>query len=55
MSKQLEKSLVRLTHELEKNAPVIRRKLRSAGVKPNPAVVDAAAMYYELLNRLAEE
>lgn len=43
-----------LAANVRKNAPRIEKKLRKAGVKPDPALVFTAAMYYDALNRLAK-
>jgi hypothetical protein len=49
------RTLLALYENVKKYSPIIRKKLRAAGVKPDPAVVYSAAMYYETLDRLAKE
>jgi hypothetical protein len=48
------KALEAAAREIRKNSPIIRRKLRKAGVKPDPALVFSAAQYYEALKKLAK-
>ena len=43
-----------LAANVRKNTPRIEKKLRKSGVKPDPALVFTAAMYYEALDRLAK-
>jgi len=40
---------------LAKNAPLVRRRLRKAGVTPEPALVVPTAIYFDALDRLAGE
>jgi len=58
-SAKLDAKTLRTVRELERNAkkytPLIRKKLRAAGVKTDPASLYSAAMYYETLDRLAKE
>lgn len=50
---------LRTVRELQRSAkkytPLIRKKLRAAGVKTDPASLYSAAIYYETLDRLAKE
>jgi hypothetical protein len=55
MSKQQLRALRALAVNLRKFTPRIEKKLRKAGLKADPAVVFSVAMYYDCLNRLAEE
>ena len=49
------RALVRISEDLSKNAPIVKRKLRAAGVKPELLLVIPTALYYEALDRLAQE
>jgi len=49
------RTLLALQANVKKYSPMIRRKLRAAGVKPDPALVYSAAMYFPALDRLAKE
>jgi hypothetical protein len=48
------KALESAAREIRKNSPIIRKKLRAAGVKPDPALVLVVAQYYRALNKLAK-
>lgn len=50
-----EQTLIQLARNVKKNSPMIRRKLLEAGVKPEPSLVFATAMYFDALDRLAKE
>ncbi len=54
VSNQTMRALERLAKNVRKNTPLIERKLKKAGVKPDPALVFSAAMYYRALNKLAK-
>ena len=54
VSNQTKRALERLAKNVRKNTPIIERKLKKAGVKPDPALVFSAAMYYKALNKLAK-
>jgi phenylacetate-coenzyme A ligase PaaK-like adenylate-forming protein len=49
------RALLQLARNVKKNSPIIRRRLRAAGVKPNPAMVFVTALNLEALDRLAKE
>jgi len=49
------RALRAMSRNIRKYTPIIEKKLRAAGVKPNPALVYSAAKYYEALDRLAKE
>ena len=53
MSKEQLRALRTLAANVRKYTPRIEKKLRKAGIKPDPALVFTAAMYYPALNRLA--
>lgn len=55
MSKKQIRALRALAANVRKYTPRIEKKLRKAGIKPDPALVFVAAMYYPALNRLAKE
>jgi hypothetical protein len=55
MSKKQVNALREIARNVKKNSPIIRRKLRAAGMKPDPTFVFVAAKYYSALNRLARE
>jgi hypothetical protein len=50
-----EQTLLQLARNVKKNSPIVRRKLREAGLKPDPTLVLATAMYFDALDRLAKE
>jgi hypothetical protein len=50
-----EKVLIQLARSVKRNSPIIRERLRKAGVEPNPSLVFATAMYFDALDRLAKE
>ena len=54
MSKEQLRALKVLAANVRKYTPRIEKKLRKAGIKPDPALVFTAAMYYPALNRLAK-
>jgi hypothetical protein len=54
MSKKQLRALRALAANVRKYTPRIEKKLRKAGIKPDPALVFTAAMYYPALNRLAK-
>ena len=54
MNNQTMRALERLAKNVRKNTPLIERKLKKAGVKPDPALVFSAAKYYQALNKLAK-
>jgi hypothetical protein len=54
MSKKQIRALKVLAANVRKNTPRIEKKLRKAGIKPDPALVFTAAKYYEALDRLAK-
>ena len=49
------KALLQLARRVKKNTPIIEKRLRAAGIKPDPALVFAAAMNLGALDRLAKE
>jgi hypothetical protein len=49
------KALIQLARRVKRNTPIIEKRLRAAGVKPDPALVFAAAMNLGALDRLAKE
>ncbi len=49
------KALLQLARRVKKNTPIIKKRLRAAGIKPKPALVFAAAMNLGALDRLAGE
>jgi hypothetical protein len=49
------KALLQLARRVKKNTPIIEKRLRAAGIKPNPELVFAAAMNLGALDRLAKE
>jgi hypothetical protein len=54
MSKEQLRALKVLAANVRKYTPRIEKQLRKAGIKPDPALVFKAAMYYPALNRLAK-
>jgi len=54
MSKKQIRALRALAANVRKYTPRIEKKLRKAGIKPDPALVFIAAMYFPALNRLAK-
>jgi hypothetical protein len=54
MSKKQLRALRVLAANVRRYTPRIEKKLRKAGIKPDPALVFTAAMYYPALNRLAK-
>jgi hypothetical protein len=54
MSKEQIRALRILARNMRKNTPSIEKKLREAGIKPDPALVYTAAKYYDALDRLAK-
>jgi hypothetical protein len=48
-------ALREIARNVKKNSPIIRRKLRAAGMKPALTFVFVAAQYYPCLKRLADE
>ena len=54
MSKEQLRALKVLAANARKYSPRIEKKLRKAGIKPDPALVYAAAKYYEALDSLAQ-
>jgi len=55
MSKKQVMALREIARNVKKNSPIIRRKLRAAGMKPDSTFVFVAAKYYSALKRLARE
>jgi phenylacetate-coenzyme A ligase PaaK-like adenylate-forming protein len=55
MSKKQMQALRALARNVKKNSPIVRQRLRAAGVKPKRAMVFAAAMNLGALDRLAKE
>ena len=55
MSTKKRKALLVLCKNVEKYSPQINRKLKKAGVTPDPALVYSAAKYFIALNKLAKE
>ncbi|MFZ0821021.1 MAG: hypothetical protein WAM91_13195 [Candidatus Acidiferrales bacterium] len=55
MDARARKALLVLARRVKKNTPIIEKRLRAAGVEPNPALVFAAAMNLGALDRLARE
>jgi phenylacetate-coenzyme A ligase PaaK-like adenylate-forming protein len=49
------RALLQMARNVKKNSPIIRRRLRAAGVKPNPAMVFIASLNFDALERLAKE
>ena len=54
MSKEQIRALRALAANIRKYTPRIEKKLRKAGIKPDPALVYTAAKYYDALDRLAK-
>jgi hypothetical protein len=54
MSRKQIRALRTLAASAQKHSPHIEKKLRKAGIKPDPALVYAAAKYYDALDRLAK-
>jgi hypothetical protein len=54
MSKEQLRAAKALAANVRKYTPRIEKKLRKAGIKPDPALVLTAAMYYPALNRIAK-
>jgi hypothetical protein len=54
MTQRVKNAVHSISQKMERNIPVIERKI-SAGRKPDPAIVHAAAKYQEALERLARE
>ena len=48
-------ALFELRKVVEKNTPRVERKLREAGVSPDPAIVFSTAQYYDTLKKLAKK
>lgn len=55
MTRELKRALREAARNIRKYSPRIRKKLRKAGVKPDPTLVFAAAKHYEVLDKLAKE
>ena len=54
MTQRVNKAVRSMARKMERNTPVIERKMPT-GQKPDPAIVRAAAKYQEALERLAKE
>jgi len=54
MSMEQLRALRALAANVRKYTPRIEKKLRKAGIEPDPVLVFTAAMYYPALNRLAK-
>ena len=54
MTQQAKRAVRSISRKMEKNTPVIERRI-PAGQKPDPAILRAAAKYREALERLARE
>ena len=54
VSRKRLRALKALAANARKHSPRIEKKLRKAGIKPDPGLVYAAAKYYTTLNRLAK-
>jgi hypothetical protein len=55
MSNKQVMALREIARNVKKYSPIVRRKLRAAGMKPDPSFVFVAAKYYPCLKRLASE
>lgn len=55
MSKQQREALQSLKQNIQRNAPVVEKKLTRGSTKPDAALVYSAAKYYPTLKRLAKE
>ena len=56
MTAQVRRTLRAFKKNIEKNTPIITKKLaKNSGVKPDPAAVFSAAKYYNTLKKLAKE
>jgi phenylacetate-coenzyme A ligase PaaK-like adenylate-forming protein len=55
MSKKQMQALRELSRRVKKNSPIVRQRLRAAGVKPKRWMVLAASMNLGALDRLAKE
>ena len=54
MSNKQRRALRVLAANVRKYTPRIEKKLRKAGIKPDPALVYTAAKYFDALDRLAK-
>jgi hypothetical protein len=54
MTQHVRKAVRSISRKMERNIPVIERKMPT-GQRPDPAIVRAAAKYQEALERLAKE
>jgi hypothetical protein len=54
MSKATRRAVKALAEKIDRNLPIIRRKLAKAGVNAPEPLLYSAAKYYEALNRLAK-
>lgn len=55
MTKLMKKQAQTLNKKIKLYAPIVKQRLRAAGLKPDPAVVISTAKYYEALEKLAKE
>lgn len=55
MSRANRIALLELRKIVRKNTPRVERKLRAAGVSPDPAIVFSTAQYYDTLKKLAKK
>lgn len=54
MTQLVKKAVRSISQKMERNTPIIERKMPT-GQRPDPAIVRAAAKYREALERLAKE
>ena len=55
MSQKMVRDLIALCDIEERNRRDVQERLRSAGIKANPALVASVAKYYEALEKLSRE
>lgn len=55
MTAQARSNLAKLSEAAKRNAPIVRQRLKEAGKKPGPGIVESASRYYDALKELASE
>ena len=55
MTKKMRENIRALQKNIRENTPKIERQLKKAGKTADPALVHAAAKYYDTLKKLAKE
>lgn len=55
MSREIRNALIDLKKTVEKNTPIVEKKLAQAGVSPDPALLFSTAQYFDALKKLAKK